>query len=723
MRRLFLNQWFCVVTVLIALLALVACGKDNKGSGNPSKIVVSPSSLTLRQGEYNPTALGVDIIDEKGNILNTKFTPTFSVKSGGNLASVSLSGLVCAGQWDSLTTPVTCTPATGSGTAIIQASVGSVTSDDVKIYVVPPIDRVTISAAPVDLDPSGLDCISQGTTDAPNTRSYTVQASYRGSAVSLPPGSISWVTANSNIATFTAGTDTPTGVFTSVLPGQFQFYVSVGRVVSTPATFTTCPVAKISISDASNNNATSTSSPLASAATVTLTPVLTDSKGKTISLSQSVKDSSGNSTTVTQSLTWLSSQPLAASVNGTGVVTATSNGGTTAVTASCLSPNCNRDMGAVYSNIFRADVSGTTSATVFVGSATAVSDATPSAGKTIYPFTTSTGAWGTPVTLGDVPNSMMFSPNGSVLYVGTASGLITVSPTNNITTSPVTSVPGKVLTISPDSTAVVISNGSKVFLYTGSSTTTLNITGATEARFSPNGSKLYILGNGKWWVYSAGTFTASTDIAGVASAAFLTNGALGYVAHPSALNIYGGCNNVPRGSISLSSSPLLMAPLPDDKHVVAAGTTGIALVTTETNGFAGYVDPAGGCAPSATPTASEATFSGGTATTAKQLIVSPNGTKAFIISDAGKLLGASITSNNIAPLTIDLKSLVNGTAQTTSVPQTSGGILNDGSRIFLGGTDNQLHIVDLSTNTDTPKALPDNPPAGFKVDFVAVQPH
>jgi len=98
-----------------------------------------------------------------------------------------------------------------------------------------------------------------------------------------------------------------------------------------------------------------------------------------------------------------------------------------------------------------------------------------------------------------------------------------------------------------------------------------------------------------------------------------------------------------------------------------------------------------------------------------QLIVTPDSTKAFITSDTrlGSLQAYDVGANAAAgaPSTI---ALTGGSAGTTT-----GGVTLDSKTLYVGGTDNAVHVIDIATGTDsaTPISLT------FKPDFVAVRPH
>jgi hypothetical protein len=729
-----------LIFVAVLLVALTACGGGGgSSSGTPSTIVLSTTTATLKQGDVFQISATVE--DSSGNAL-TSFTPSFSVTSGGNLVSVSVNGLVCGGHWDSLTTPVNCTPPpldssgkpTPAGRATITVSVNAVTST-LTVDVVPTIDNLTIVAAPVTQDAANTDCVSQF-----GTRNYTVTATNKGVPVDLSAvktDAITW-SINSTVGTIAPLTDTTTsvtdstvGVATAKIPGRTTVTAGLFSLSGTPwvksssANFTTCPVSTITIADATGVNVSP--APLAPAGTVTLTPAIKDSRGNDVSLTDP-----SNSNASLFSLLWNTSQPSVAGAASTGTVTAGASTGISSIVAACVPPGCNAGLGSVYSNLYLAKVTGTTTTrTVYIGSAT------PTAGLTLLPMNTADSTFGTAITLGDVPNSMLFDASGSNLYIGTNSGLIVVSTTAGTATAPGTGIPGKVLAFSPDGSVLLASNSSvvsdptksQVFAYFPSSGTfqTLNVHGAVAAAFSPDSSTAYIVGSNTLSVYSGGTITATIPMTGAQSASFLASGALGYIAaNGSGLGSNATCNRLDEGVITTSGTPTLVGTLvgtPDGatvaEKVVAVAAPKLDLVNLAVDNT-GFANPTNGCAP-LPPTLSKPTDSvpvNAAPFTPKQLIVTPDGSAAYVLSDVASLLGISTgIGTGAAPVSAPIP-LSGGAIPTT------GGVTIDSKQIFVGGSDGKIHRIDLSASpaTDTPIALPSTAPTGFTPDFVLVQP-
>lgn len=716
-----------VLILVFLLLVLAACGGGGAGKTTPpqtpAKVTLTgPGSVTvvsLIPGQFaqlTPVAL-----DASGNTLsNETFTYTASNLDPNDketpFVSVSNSGLVCAGTWDSLSVPVVCSPSSrkspdlppnlqtpGVGKANVTATALSVTSSAVTVYVHQPVDNITVTCTDTSTQkcPVSVEtCLSQT-----QTQQYTAIAKSQGVDVTQTVGAFTW-TAQGTSAKLTDATN---GIFTAQGPGRSQIFASSNNVQSTSAIdatgqhlgdFVGCPVKQISLHVA---NGSDTSVTLEKSATKTLTADLIDTKDKPL-------------TSVT--LAFGSSQPLVAT--GSASFTAAS-AGTTAITASCAPPACNTGLPgtAVYSNAFVANVNGTTAATtVYVGS---------TQGTSVVPVPTDTNTPGTAITLGDKPNSMVFNHRGTALYIGTATGLIVLTPSTNTVTAPNTSLPGKVLAIAPDDNTLLISdvNNGKVYAYAPNASsnqlTTLGIPGATAAIFTPDSGKAYIVGNGSWTSWTPTTTPVPVSVGGAANdVAFLASGSVGYIAGSgSGVAARLTCNDAALPSVATSGVPTSIQALADGQHLVAVSSPNIDIITATQPGASTPPTNAGCPAPenaasfvqtsaSATPI-SATPFGAPTGFTAPQLILTSAGDKAFVTSDqAGRLLGYDVKNNVSAPI-----QLLGGVTQTFT-----GGVTLDGKLLYVGaGGTNTLHKIDLTTGLDVTQV-----PMSFVPDMVAVLP-
>jgi hypothetical protein len=104
---------------------------------------------------------------------------------------------------------------------------------------------------------------------------------------------------------------------------------------------------------------------------------------------------------------------------------------------------------------------------------------------------------------------------------------------------------------------------------------------------------------------------------------------------------------------------------------------------------------------------------GGAGFTANQLIVTSNGSNAFIL-DPGQnvILKYNVPSNTGSTI-----------ALANNAHPTSGGVTLDGASLYVGGSDGNVHLINLSTGSDTVISLSSaSAPAKFAPDFVAVVP-
>jgi hypothetical protein len=96
-----------------------------------------------------------------------------------------------------------------------------------------------------------------------------------------------------------------------------------------------------------------------------------------------------------------------------------------------------------------------------------------------------------------------------------------------------------------------------------------------------------------------------------------------------------------------------------------------------------------------------------------QLIITPDSTKAFVTSTArtGSLLAYNVGTGTVSTIT-----LAGPNASTAGT--TTGGMTLDSKTLFVGGTDNNVHVIDVASGSDTSQI-----DVGFTPELVAVRPH
>lgn len=501
MRRFLVLDAGVFLLFLIIGTVLLGCG-GGASVGPTVNINLTPNAVSLNRGATAQiTAQG---LDTNNNVVSI---PTLAYSSDNNaVITVSNSGLICAGQWD--TDFIRCQTTKNNqplplGTANITAKAtvngNSVTSSTVVVTDHEHIDTLQV----IPTNPQS--CVSQG-----GSANFTAQAFSNDPAVCAPAappcqipndnpchsslgcvGSINWAVSPAQVATLPANGATiaaqvPVTV-TAATPGQGAVVGSVGiagSVVSGSATFTTCAVASIHVHQ---QNATPTPPDTATSFTA---PV-----GGTVALVADVFDSNTPPVqlTSTLALTWLSSQPALAGVSPSttqGAFVQAAAPGTAEITAACLPPSCNVNFvppQPVYSdNAVTATITGTVDSTVLVTTATAPTcSATVACSNSnlIIPIDTTTNSPGTAFTLpaGVQVNSMVLTPVGNPAFLGTicangttgpsgaaCSGLLRFDPTVSTVAAPTPTITGTVL--ATDGNRVVISDpaANQIFIATPS---------------------------------------------------------------------------------------------------------------------------------------------------------------------------------------------------------------------------------------------------------------
>jgi hypothetical protein len=376
------------------------------------------------------------------------------------------------------------------------------------VFVHQHIERLEVSAmdTPVFCDPgspqpiAGLSAASQFA--AAGFADYQVVATNNGTDITSTIGPITWNAQNTTAVTLTT---TGNGLLfnqvraTAKTPGQTSFFASAASASSAPITFTTCPVASISLATSTGGNA------------------LTFLKGSTAqTITTTVRDSAGLTLT-NPPITWSTSNPTVASVSTTGVIAA-SQTGAASITAACLPTNCNLGFQPAAPPLYPAvgigvTVTGAASNTTAYAASSGCWDRAngPVLGCLSYiiPIPQSSNTPGAPIPLPHTPTSMLITESGQI-YVGSCvprtatgqpvcNGISVVSVAGAVSSN--NSVTGEVIGVSATGTKAVVADisttPSQVFLYDQPSNAgtqlLLNIADhAKSAVFSPDDLLVYI---------------------------------------------------------------------------------------------------------------------------------------------------------------------------------------------------------------------------------------
>jgi hypothetical protein len=677
--------------LIIMATALVGCGS----SSTRSTVFPVPANIKLSPGETASMEVG-STLTFTGSPQNNKgvaFTEPVSYQSSNPaVLTIASDGNACAGTWNSLSTPQICTPGP-VGTAQVFATAMGVSSPPTTVYVHQHIDSVVVSPLPTIPPTPQTPCISKGLTT-----NYQATALSRGTDVTATVGPFSWQTLNGAVVTLnTAALSNP---ISGLLPGQMQatadtpgmtsVFASISGVNSFPVSFITCPVQSITLTvNGSSSN-----------------PVIV-AKGGSKTITATVLDTLGATVTGTF-LTWSSSDPAIASVSTSGGVT-TSLAGGASIIASCTPPTCNIGILPILpiypESVVDLIVSPTTttqSSTAYVastGCGTLEGCVSATIPITTAASSTSPGSTvGAPINLPATPNSLVFDQQGKKAYLGTdlgelgTKGLMVLDATANpATVSQFPAVTGKVLTVSPDGNTVIVSDTiatpNQVFIFNSSnnSSVALNITGATAADFSPDNLKAYIVAGSILYIYSTLETPPPISLSAPASdVSFHPTGAFAYFAggSPSAVTVRTTCTDALAQTVPTPATPLFIKPLPNATQVLAVDPPGIDLINVNTTPV--------GCPPTVSNGPVTSFNLGQGNFTPAQLIVAPDGSRAYVISSSVP----SVMIFNIGDQTSSAIALNGG---ATPIRAT---LTPDGTLLYVAANDGQVHLLNTVSLSD-----------------------
>lgn len=679
MRQFSAAQSVAALISILLLAVFAGCGGGSSTNNtNPvTSIVMTPSSVSMNVGQVSK------ITGVTKNYAGNTITADVSYSSSNpSQITVSPTGYICAGIWDA--NYINCNALAGQ-TGVAQATI-TATSGDVSatapVFAHLQVDQITVNP------PTG--CVSVGATPSYTATAYNTTAP--GCSVAIPcditasVGPISFYSTDFTVMS----PNTTTGVLTANEPGSTNIYASIAGLNSVPQAALVCPVVSINVHDASSSNTTFSLAPT-----------------NTQNLVADVIDSAGNS--IRPALTWSSVPAGVASVSlgtdtttNSAVVTA-NTAGTTTITATCASPTCNRNISPEYSqNLVTVNVSGTTTTTVYAASAKSLM---------LVPIQSSDNSVQTAITLPYLPNSIASDSNGTKLFLGSDNGIMAVDvSTGQVSVS--SAALGKIIATSPDGAYLLVSDSTfgNVYLYATSSTTSALTQSLTSfgGAFTPDShSVAFLAPSQQLFYYTTLPTSSSTTLAFVPTALDVSaQGGLTYVTGSAlgAIDIVPTCNLSSWQTLA-ANAPTLIAHLPNGTGAVVADSPSVDVVTT------GSI-PAG-CPP--TPQSSVTSYDLGFGSfTANQMFVSTDSSRVYILSNLSSVIGLNLSS--LTPFSI---SLVNGAVPTT------GGVMVDNSRVYVGASDGNVHALTVSSGSDSAQISPNlKDPSGAAVipDLVYVLP-
>jgi hypothetical protein len=498
---------------------------------------------------------------------------------------------------------------------------------------------------------------------------------------------------------------TGSGVFTAQNPGSTTIFGSVSGVNGVGVPYLTCPVVSIKVHDTSSSNTS-----------------FTISKAGTQPLVADVLDSAGQA--IKPPLIWSSSSTASATVAvGTSSTVASVTGvapGTASITATCAYPTCNKsfpnapppyNVAAQYGqNVATVTVSGSTTTNVYAASTSST---------TLIPISTSTNTAGTAITLPNLPNSILIDPSGTNLFLGSSSGVMMVTLASGTVTT--LALNGSLVAISPDGTYLLVSDSvsGNVFYYSVSSATVAS----TSAGFTTSSSAFAPSSSFNEWV--SGTDLASGLQSGVqiglpgnayttlpytaAALDISAQGGLTYITgnSPSQIDVRSTCNQSEVTPMLPATNPTLIKALPNGTGAVATDSPAVDVAATP-----GVLSMR---CPVTTQSMVSSVNMGVGAFNARQLFVSPDSSRAWVISDLPQLIYLNLAF--LSPMVIPYAG---------GATAFSGGITLDGTQVYVGTNDFTVHRIDVTANADVQQiavGLKDANGNAVVPNLVAVQPH
>ena len=663
MRRSVPRLFLIPALILVLTLGFSSCGGGGSSNSTPTTVTISPTNVSLNRGQVQ--SVSATATDAKNNTVGGDVTWS---SDNTKLLSVSTAGNLCAGSWDSAF--IVCTPATSDGTAAGTPITGVATltatvkgvSGTIKVFVHDKIDRVVAAG------PSG--CASMTETQQFTASAFSNDANVCGKQTppatapcALPASSVgpaSWGSTNLNVVSLDNTAD-KAGLATAGIPGRAGVIANLSGVNSPTVLFETCAVKSVTLAI---QNSTASSFTIDKAATQTLVATAVDSKGTTLTAPP---------------ITFSSSQPFAVTTAVQATVTnalaTAANPGTSTIVASCSPSTCNVGLFPIYSNVITANVNGTAAGTVYAASTDSVS---------LVPIDVATNTPAAAVTLPRAPDSFAVNRQGTKALLGASGGIMIFDTASNAVTNATSG--GTVLGFLPDGTkAAIVDTPNKNYTTFVLSSATFDPGYNTSAAithvdpaidsvnfYGVNGTSQYLslfLGG-----FGTGTLTApAIDIAvsGAGSLVYLAGGTA------AGIDVRAVCDTSSVDT-QVASNPKLVRALPNGKGAVAVDDTNLIVLHDAT-----ITSP---CPPTVAESRSAVPLPVAAGYVARQVLVTPDSSKALVSTDKGLVV-------------VNLSTL--NATKVTTVGTFTGGVTLDSKTAYFGGDDGTVHRIDISGATPT----------------------
>jgi len=648
-------------------------------------------------------------------------------------------GKLCAGTWNrnsgaGIADYTTCNATNKSGTAYIIAEADGASSNPLPVYVHPTVTNVVLGAPSTDCstDPAtncspaaystsptsctvnpangcctaplptstsyvANSCLSQGATGLLSARVFDGN----GTNISCQVGHLSYAAQTASVVTIDEN-----GVATAQAPGSTIISANLSNAGSSAGFFSTCPPASIDLSV-----------PITGGTQVSVNP------NNPQPLNAVVKDTNG---TILTGLTleFVSTTPT--TIPGNSTITPLFPG-SAAITAICQPPSCNpspfNQIGLfgngtpIVSNKLIVNSPGKSSTALYIASTQS---------QYIVPVDFTTNVLGTPIRLPYVPNSMVISNDGSSIYMGSDTELMTFNALTNALSTQDPSVMGKVLAVAPDNSSIVLTDPNRqlIYLYGPTGGVQSQIGGvATHAEYAPDSQTVYITTTtNQLLVHSTVTGWTKVSLAAPATDVAVTVPSVGAFLAGDTTTARGQCpvtttttsNGIQATSNQFYPDAGVSAPKADrldatndGLHILGAtaATNTLIDLSLQPGLPTGHCDPAGSKF-TVTPGAPLA-LPGVTATAITGIDTTSDSSLAFVTytGTGGVLPYYTPSTGTIA--NIPLLTATPATPTTVApIAPVAGVISSDNTTFYIGTTgDNAVHLIDRNTLTDSPTKI------------------